>query len=103
MGAGLKLFVAEANAELEQRLGLRVQEGKEDDIDGDNTNVRPIPRPKGSAGNDWSIQQEMGLGGSRKKTEIYKGLQVNAVRQCILRVYLQRSSEFFVTLSSMPA
>jgi len=73
--AGLIFFSTEANTEFERQLERQAHAGNEEH----GEDVRPIPRPKGSAGNDWSIQQEMGLSGSVKKTEIYKGLQVNAI------------------------
>lgn len=44
---------------------------------GDDSEERiRIPRPKGTAGKDFSIQQEMGLSGSPKKYETYKAIQV---------------------------
>ncbi|KAJ7655447.1 hypothetical protein B0H17DRAFT_1073443 [Mycena rosella] len=36
-----------------------------------------IPRPAGSAGNTFNIQNEMGLGGSRANRDIYKALMRN--------------------------
>jgi hypothetical protein len=38
-----------------------------------------IPRPAGTAGNDFNIQNEMGLGGSQANREIYKALMVREV------------------------
>jgi len=35
-----------------------------------------IPRPKGTAGSNFSIQVEMGLSGSAKKYDKYKAIQV---------------------------
>ncbi|KAJ7138979.1 hypothetical protein C8R44DRAFT_867150 [Mycena epipterygia] len=39
--------------------------------------VDKIPRPAGSAGNDFNIQNEMGLGASRANRAIYKSLMRN--------------------------
>ena len=39
-----------------------------------------IPRPAGTAGSKWSIQVEMGLGGTGKKYDLYKAIQVGASR-----------------------
>ena len=36
-----------------------------------------VPRPKGTAGADWSIQEAMGLAGSEKKHGIYRALVVS--------------------------
>ncbi len=38
--------------------------------------AKAVPRPKGSAGTNFSIQEAMGLAGSAKKYEMYKALQV---------------------------
>jgi hypothetical protein len=38
--------------------------------------MNSIPKPPGTAGNDYSIQIEMGLAGSVKKSEKYKAIQV---------------------------
>jgi hypothetical protein len=43
---------------------------------GGNNNQRMVPRPKGTAGTDFSIQEAMGLAGSPKEYDIYKGIQV---------------------------
>jgi hypothetical protein len=37
---------------------------------------KQIPWPRGTAGSNFSIQEVMGLAGSSKKYETYKGLQV---------------------------
>ncbi|KAJ7480047.1 hypothetical protein B0H11DRAFT_1265206 [Mycena galericulata] len=39
--------------------------------------MEKIPRPRGSAGNNFNIRNEMGLGGSRANREIYKALLRN--------------------------
>ncbi|KAF8955642.1 hypothetical protein BDZ97DRAFT_1609445, partial [Flammula alnicola] len=36
-----------------------------------------INRPKGTAGQHWSIQEAMGLAGSERKTDVYQGIQRN--------------------------
>lgn len=41
-----------------------------------NSVRQQVPRPKGSAGMDWSIEVAMGLDGSQEKHETYKALQV---------------------------
>jgi hypothetical protein len=43
---------------------------------GRNMDSKPIPRPRGTAGTDFSIQEAMGLAGSAKKYETYKAIQV---------------------------
>ena len=44
-----------------------------------DTSVKPVPRPKGSSGTDFSIQEVMGLAGSVKKYETYKAIQVSDI------------------------
>jgi hypothetical protein len=72
------LFVAELekerleNAELRKRIE-DIMPGN----GGQDASAKPIPRPKGTAGTNFSIQQEMGLMGSTKKYETYKGIQVS--------------------------
>ena len=56
------------NAELQRQIGA-----KEPNSD---QNTAPIPRPSGTAGTDFSIQEAMGLAGSVKKYETYKAIQV---------------------------
>lgn len=45
----------------------------------DTMTIKMIPRPKGTAGTNWSIQTEMGLAGSKNKRETYKALQVSFI------------------------
>jgi hypothetical protein len=40
-----------------------------------------ILRPAGTASSKWSIQVEMGLGGTGKKYNSYEAIQVRALRQ----------------------
>jgi hypothetical protein len=49
---------------------------KESNTGGNDKTQKKIPRPKGTAGTDFSIQEEMGLSGSTKGYDIYKGIQV---------------------------
>jgi len=49
---------------------------KESNTGGSDKTQERIPRPKGTAGTDFSIQEEMGLSGSTKGYDIYKGIQV---------------------------
>ncbi|KAJ7440627.1 hypothetical protein B0H11DRAFT_2205136 [Mycena galericulata] len=49
--------------------------------------MEKIPRPRGSAGNNFNIQNEMGLGGSRANREIYKALLAR-LRHPILERYV---------------
>jgi hypothetical protein len=39
--------------------------------------AKAIPRPRGTAGTNFSIQESMGLSGSTKKYETYKAIQVS--------------------------
>ena len=39
--------------------------------------ARTIPRPRGTAGTTFSIQESMGLSGTAKKYETYKAIQVS--------------------------
>jgi len=43
----------------------------------ENGGGKLIPRPRGTAGTNFSIQEAMGLAGSTQKYETYKGLQVS--------------------------
>jgi hypothetical protein len=58
------------NVELRKELEAELQmaKNKEDHV--------MIPRPKGSAGTHFSIQEAMGLSGSTKKYDTYKAIQV---------------------------
>lgn len=48
---------------------------------GTNEEDNPIIlRPAGTASSKWSIQVEMGLGGAGKKYDLYKAIQVGALR-----------------------
>jgi hypothetical protein len=39
--------------------------------------AKTIPRPRGTAGTHFSIQESMGLSGTAKKYETYKAIQVS--------------------------
>ena len=39
--------------------------------------AKAIPRPRGTAGTNFSIQESMGLSGTAKKYETYKAIQVS--------------------------
>ena len=43
----------------------------------ENGSGKLVPRPRGTAGTNFSIQEAMGLAGSTQKYETYKGLQVS--------------------------
>lgn len=65
----------ETVAQLQERLE-HLEDGQ---AGGDGeTSETLIPRPKGTAGTHWSIQEAMGLAGSEKKHGIYKGLVVSS-------------------------
>ncbi|KAJ7730419.1 hypothetical protein B0H16DRAFT_1469582 [Mycena metata] len=57
------------NADLQRRLDELTK--------ADLGELEQIPRPAGAAGNDFNIQNEMGLGGSAANREIYKSLLRN--------------------------
>ena len=59
------------NAELRKRI-----EDMPGHVEQDVASTKPMPRPKGTAGTNFSIQEAMGLTGSVKKYETYKGIQV---------------------------
>jgi hypothetical protein len=59
------------NAELRKRL-----EDIASTSNSENVVIKPIPRPRGTAGTNFSIQEAMGLAGSVKKYETYKAIQV---------------------------
>ena len=53
-------------------------ESTPNDVNGlGNAHGKLIPRPRGTSGTDFSIQEAMGLAGSKQKYETYKGLQVS--------------------------
>jgi UDP-N-acetylglucosamine:LPS N-acetylglucosamine transferase len=56
----------------EQLKSIGVQGGAQ----GDKDLVNTIPKPPGTAGKDYSVQIEMGLAGTVKKSEKYKAIQV---------------------------
>jgi hypothetical protein len=67
------------NAQLQRRIeemiaGHQGSGGSQDAVS------KPILRPSGTAGTDFSIQEAMGLAGSKQKYETYKGLQVRLLR-----------------------
>jgi hypothetical protein len=63
------------NAELRKRLEEMI-EAQVNGTGGQDANTKPIPRPQGTAGTNFSIQEAMGLSGSTKKYETYKAIQV---------------------------
>jgi len=74
------------NAELQEKL----DEGGELQSAGSNErDVHDmIPRPKGTAGTNFSIQEEMGLAGSTKKYDKYKAIQVHNRKVSIINYSL---------------
>src|SRR6266849_4673073 len=66
------------NAKLQEQLDRAIEDGRGD---GANEDSPIIPRPAGTAGSKWSLQVEMGLGGTGKKYDSYKAIQVGALRQ----------------------
>jgi hypothetical protein len=75
--AALEKAVAD-NAELQEQLNRATEGGA---AGGANKEDSPmIPRPAGTAGSKWSIQVEMGLGGTGRKYDSYKAIQVGALR-----------------------
>ena len=61
-------------AALQEKLeGIEEQDGH----GGKHGPVNSIPKPKGTAGKDYSIQIEMGLSGSKKKHKKYMAIQVS--------------------------
>ena len=62
------------NAELRKRIEDLAD--KAPDAGGGTRTVNIIPRPKGTAGTQFSIQEAMGLSGTIKKYETYKAIQV---------------------------
>jgi hypothetical protein len=62
------------NAELRKRIEDLID--KAPDGGGGTRTVNIIPRPKGTAGTQFSIQEAMGLSGTTKKYETYKAIQV---------------------------
>ena len=70
-------FAAELEKERLQNAELRKRIEELPGNGGQDTSTKLIPRPKGTAGTNFSIQQAMGLMGSTKKYETYKGIQVS--------------------------
>jgi hypothetical protein len=67
------------NAHLQKRIEeITVPRDQEFASGSQNTeiNVKPVPRPGGTAGTHFSIQEAMGLAGSKRKYETYKAIQV---------------------------
>jgi hypothetical protein len=54
--------------------------GNQDGSGGQGAGNRTVPRPCGTAGTQFSIQESMGLAGSKQKYETYKALQVSCDR-----------------------
>lgn len=63
---------------------------------GQEAGTKSIPRPKGTAGTNFSIQEAMGLSGSTKKYETYKAIQVRMRCECHAAI------GELVTLTQMP-
>ncbi|KAJ6548501.1 hypothetical protein B0H19DRAFT_1074359 [Mycena capillaripes] len=78
------------NAELQQR----IEELTKTRTD----NPEKIPRPAGSAGNDFNIQNEMHLGGSRANRDIYKSLM-----RYIREIAIQTGINWELPWSQVPA
>lgn len=66
------------NANLQEQLDNAPADGGSQDFEGDDGLTDSIPRPKGTAGNAWSIQEEMGLAGAigSRTYDQYKSIQV---------------------------
>ncbi|KAG6835433.1 hypothetical protein H0H93_001518 [Arthromyces matolae] len=62
-----------ANNKLQEELNASTP-AKKTSIDKRSTTIKMIPRPDGTAGHHFSIQEEMGLSGSAKKIGEYKAL-----------------------------
>jgi hypothetical protein len=60
----------------EEQVQKRALQKQVDDAAGPNNSAKMIPRPGGTAGSNFSIQESMGLAGSTKKYETYKAIQV---------------------------
>jgi hypothetical protein len=72
--------IAIAALEAERAKNAELQKRMEDLADkprgSQNAGVKTIPRPHGTAGTNFSIQEAMGLSGSTKNYETYKAIQV---------------------------
>jgi hypothetical protein len=78
-----RLHIAELEQQRLQNAELRkqIEEMTKAQVDGTGTGgqdagTKSIPRPQGTAGTNFSIQEAMGLAGSTKKYETYKAIQV---------------------------
>ena len=69
-------FIAELEQQRLQNTELRKQIENMAANSGQDAGTKPIPRPQGTAGTNFSIQEAMGLAGSTKKYETYKAIQV---------------------------
>ena len=56
---------------------MAVTGNQDGSVGGQDAGNKTVPRPCGTAGIQFSIQQAMGLAGSKQKYETYKGLQVS--------------------------
>ncbi|KAJ7666789.1 hypothetical protein DFH06DRAFT_1294984 [Mycena polygramma] len=65
------------NAHLEKQLALAKTQAKSKTSEGVDGASEKIPRPSGTAGNDFNIQDAMGLGGNTTDREKYKMLLRN--------------------------
>ena len=63
------------NAQLQRRIE-EMTAGCDGSSESQEAVSKPIPRPSGTAGTDFSIQEAMGLAGNKQKYETYKALQV---------------------------
>lgn len=67
-----------SNAQLQEQLDKAVELQREGNNEKD---CALVPRPKGTAGTDFSIQIAMGLSGSTKKYDKYKAIQVRIMNR----------------------
>jgi hypothetical protein len=73
---GISIAALEDERAKNAELRKRIEDLTDKPHDGHNAGVAVIPRPHGTAGTNFSIQEAMGLSGSTKKYETYKGIQV---------------------------
>lgn len=88
-----------------ERDSLRVQLASSKAVKGDDTApAASVPRPAGTAGQDFNIQQAMGLAGSEKSDKMYHALQVRIylvmfIISCYLPLFLKRRIKDFMGYS----
>jgi len=74
-------------AELQKQIAEMVEKSRQNG--GGSNPGSQIPRPGGTAGTHFSIQEAMGLAGSQKRYETYKAIQVRfQVDDPLLVIYL---------------